>query len=300
MGGTAALSCLEKSSYHKITKLVKSVDNLPSFIYVFFFFFCSEFCHTLKWKGLGFTCLPHPDPPSHLPSHPLPPGPPRAPGPSACSSMFYSKDPALTPNKSVLQWNQLEWEKPSKSKWVIGNWSSWKYLQRQRVSTKSSIRTQISKRPQWVLTRTGERSLICAKKHLDPDAHRRWLVDKWIWLETEAIRGHSECGKRLIFPFIPSQYSEVYISLELKNSRHVILKKPINVTQTLFLRTKILFLFSFLFKCFLYWKKFKSTEKLKGQCNSHLWVILTGFINCQYFATFAFFSFFHIYANINI
>ena len=24
------------------------------------FFFCSEFCHTLKWKGLGFTCLPHP------------------------------------------------------------------------------------------------------------------------------------------------------------------------------------------------------------------------------------------------
>ena len=27
-----------------------------------FFFFCSEFCHTLKWKGLGFTCLPHPEP----------------------------------------------------------------------------------------------------------------------------------------------------------------------------------------------------------------------------------------------
>lgn len=29
-GGTAALLCLEKSSYHKITKLVKSVDYLPS------------------------------------------------------------------------------------------------------------------------------------------------------------------------------------------------------------------------------------------------------------------------------
>ena len=49
-----------------------------------FVLFCSEFCHTLKWKGLGFTCLPHPDPPSHLPLHPLPPGLPRAPGPSAC------------------------------------------------------------------------------------------------------------------------------------------------------------------------------------------------------------------------
>ena len=29
----------------------------------FFCIICSEFCHTLKWKGLGFTCLPHPDPP---------------------------------------------------------------------------------------------------------------------------------------------------------------------------------------------------------------------------------------------
>ena len=50
----------------------------------FFFFICSEFCHTLKWNGLEFTCHPHPDPPSHLPLHPLPPGLPRAPGPSAC------------------------------------------------------------------------------------------------------------------------------------------------------------------------------------------------------------------------
>ena len=38
------------------------------FIFIFIYFFiCSEFCHTLKWKGLVFTCLPHPDPPSHLP-----------------------------------------------------------------------------------------------------------------------------------------------------------------------------------------------------------------------------------------
>ena len=43
----------------------------------FFFLICSEFCHTLKWNGLEFTCLPHPDPPSHLSLHPLPPGLPR-------------------------------------------------------------------------------------------------------------------------------------------------------------------------------------------------------------------------------
>ena len=50
----------------------------------FFFFICSEFCHTLEWNTHGFTCVPHLDPPSHLPLHPLPLGFPSAPGPSAC------------------------------------------------------------------------------------------------------------------------------------------------------------------------------------------------------------------------
>ena len=50
----------------------------------FFFFICSGFCHTLKWNSHGFTCVPHPDPPSHLPLHPLPLGLPSAPGLSAC------------------------------------------------------------------------------------------------------------------------------------------------------------------------------------------------------------------------
>ena len=53
-------------------------------IILFFFFFCGGFCHTLKWNSHGFTCVPHPDPPSHLPLHPLPLGFPSAPGPSAC------------------------------------------------------------------------------------------------------------------------------------------------------------------------------------------------------------------------
>ena len=48
------------------------------------FFICSEFCHTLKWNSHRFTCVPHPDPPSHLPLHRVPLGFPSAPGPSAC------------------------------------------------------------------------------------------------------------------------------------------------------------------------------------------------------------------------
>ena len=53
---------------------------------------CSGFCHTLTWISHGFTCIPHPHPPSHLPLHPtshLPPhpiplGPPSAPALSTC------------------------------------------------------------------------------------------------------------------------------------------------------------------------------------------------------------------------
>ena len=41
--------------------------------------YCSDFCHTLTWISHGFTCVPHPDPPSHLPPHPIPLGLPSAP-----------------------------------------------------------------------------------------------------------------------------------------------------------------------------------------------------------------------------
>ena len=34
--------------------------------------YCSGFCHTLTWIRHGFTCVPHPDPPSHRPPHPIP------------------------------------------------------------------------------------------------------------------------------------------------------------------------------------------------------------------------------------
>ena len=34
--------------------------------------YCSGFCHTLTWINHGFTWIPHPDPPSHLPLYPIP------------------------------------------------------------------------------------------------------------------------------------------------------------------------------------------------------------------------------------
>ena len=46
--------------------------------------YCSGFCHTLTWISHGFPCVPHPDPPSHLPLHLIPLALPSAPAPSTC------------------------------------------------------------------------------------------------------------------------------------------------------------------------------------------------------------------------
>ena len=64
-------------------------------VYVFFSFifiswrlislqYCSGFCHTLTWISHGFTCIPHPDPPSHLPLHLIPLGLSSAPALVSC------------------------------------------------------------------------------------------------------------------------------------------------------------------------------------------------------------------------
>ena len=48
----------------------------PSFIFISWRLislqYCSGFCHTLTWISHGFTCIPHPDAPSHLPLCPIP------------------------------------------------------------------------------------------------------------------------------------------------------------------------------------------------------------------------------------
>ena len=47
--------------------------------------YCSGFCHTLTWICHGCTCVPHPEPLSHLPPHPIPLGHPSAPALSTLS-----------------------------------------------------------------------------------------------------------------------------------------------------------------------------------------------------------------------
>ena len=47
--------------------------------------YCSDFCHTSTWICHGCTCVPHPEPPSHHPPHPIPQGCPSAPALSTLS-----------------------------------------------------------------------------------------------------------------------------------------------------------------------------------------------------------------------
>ena len=53
-------------------------------IIIFFFYFTILywFCHTSTYIRHGCTCVPHPEPPSHLPPHTIPLGHPSAPAPS--------------------------------------------------------------------------------------------------------------------------------------------------------------------------------------------------------------------------
>ena len=63
--------------------------------------YCGGFCHTFTWISHGCTCVPHPDPTSYLPPHPIPQGHPSAPVPSTL------------PHASNLDWCSISHFLPS-------------------------------------------------------------------------------------------------------------------------------------------------------------------------------------------
>ena len=66
------ISLLEQKKYREEC----IVSHFFSFIFISWRLitlqYCSGFCHTLTWISHGFTCIAHPDPPSHLPLDPIP------------------------------------------------------------------------------------------------------------------------------------------------------------------------------------------------------------------------------------
>ena len=49
--------------------------------------YCGGFCHTFTWISHGCTCVPHPEPHSHLPPHPISQGHPSVP---ALSTLYHA------------------------------------------------------------------------------------------------------------------------------------------------------------------------------------------------------------------
>ena len=65
MRGDQITNALSKKWFNRRLYHAATAQSLSHLLFLFFFLFfliCSEFCHTLKWNGLEFTCLPHPDP----------------------------------------------------------------------------------------------------------------------------------------------------------------------------------------------------------------------------------------------
>ena len=111
--------------------LISLLDNLFYSFYLFIYFnwrlitlqYCGGFCHTFTWISHGCTYVPHPDPPSHFPPHPIPQGHCNAPALSTlphtsdldwwsishtimcmfhCYSLKSSPDKAMAPHSSTL------------------------------------------------------------------------------------------------------------------------------------------------------------------------------------------------------
>ena len=74
----------EEMQAFRLKSRATKTSVLLLFIYFFPFIFiswrlitlqyCSGFCHTLTWISHGFTCIPHPNTPSHLSLNPIPLG----------------------------------------------------------------------------------------------------------------------------------------------------------------------------------------------------------------------------------
>ena len=68
-----------------VRRFLKEKHVLEHDTFFFFFFYFTIlywFCHTLTCSCHGCTCVPHPEPTSHLPPHPILLGHPSAPAPS--------------------------------------------------------------------------------------------------------------------------------------------------------------------------------------------------------------------------
>ena len=163
-GSSRNVPCCLISISNKVTFLSRSSffqDNISSTFSFFFSFifiswrlitlhYCSGFCHTLTWIIHGFTCVPHPEHPSHLPPHPIPLGHPSAPALSTCLISHFILTPRLS---TVLILSQpLQW------RWSVQIINSHLYIH--TMSLKCGSRVCSCSQPPILLALLGPRPLL--------------------------------------------------------------------------------------------------------------------------------------------
>ena len=118
--------------------------EVPAWLFLFseanYFTILYWFCHILTWIHHGCTCVPHPEPPSHLHPHPIPLGHPSAPAPS-------------TPYHA----SNLDWWFVSHKIFCMFQWNTWKDAQCHSLSEKCKSKPQwstISHQSEWLRSKS--------------------------------------------------------------------------------------------------------------------------------------------------
>ena len=140
--GAMILVFFTKALFHLIKVSISKIGFLLFFLLYFFLFpfifihwrlitlqYCSGFCHTLTWISHGFTCVPHPNPPSRLPLHPIPLGLPSTPAlsthlmhPTWAGNL--SKIGFMERNSSLQDLEWCAWSQTDKEQNQNPNWTS--------------------------------------------------------------------------------------------------------------------------------------------------------------------------------
>ena len=144
--------------------------------------YCSGFCHTLTWISHGFTCVPHPEPPSHFPPHSIPLSYPCAPALSTLSHArsqryyFVNKGPS-SQGCGFSSSHVWMWELDYKESWVLKNWCFWTVVLEKTVESLLDC-----KEIQPVHPKGDQSWIFIGRTDAEPEAPILWPLDVKNWL----------------------------------------------------------------------------------------------------------------------
>ena len=144
--------------------------------------YCSGFCHTLTWISHGFTCVPHPEPPSHFPPHSIPLSYPCAPALSTLSHArsqryyFANKGPS-SQGCGFSSSHVWMWELDYKESWVLKNWCFWTVVLEKTVESLLDC-----KEIQPVHPKGDQSWIFIGRTDAEPEAPILWPLDVKNWL----------------------------------------------------------------------------------------------------------------------